>query len=301
MSKYIVVTGPTGSGKTAVADAICEAAGGEIISADSRQVYKGLDVGTNLSPTRAPQHLVSFLSPEKTYSAAEFFEAASTAERDIAARGKLPVIAGGTGLYIKTLFDGGLDAMPSADYALRARMSGLSTAGIYEKLKSVDPVSADKNIGNPQRLLRALEVFELTGVPMSMRRDPARRGSRRARYCCAGLFMERNILRAGLSARARRMVSGGLIEETRRVLREGHPRSCPAFSGIGYRAVFDFIDGKIDSETLIERIAVDTIKYAKRQATWFRTQTPPDKWYDASQPAAVTASQILSDAANSGK
>lgn len=304
--KNIIIVGATATGKTSVADEICAViGGGEIISADSRQVYKRLDIGTNRTPTRARQHLVSFLEPDENFSAHDFYIAASAAQRDITSRGKTPVISGGTGLYIKTLFDGGLDSLPRADELLRAKLGELSAAELYERLIAVDASSAEKNRGNPQRLARALEIFEITGVSMSehlassaaRRKDTAlSRENFRAGCYCAGLFLDRAVLRARIEERSGRMIKDGMIEETLSAVADGYPRSAAAFTGIGYRAVFDFLDGKIDRERLVVSLSADTAKYAKRQSTWFRTQTPPDKWYDAALPPSELAARIIADA-----
>jgi len=299
MSEIILITGPTATGKTLIADKLCHLLDGkaEIISADSRQVYKYLKVGTNLTPTETPQHLVSFIEPDIFYSAQNFAEDAQLIIKQLFNSKKIPVIAGGTGLYIKAVMEGGLMPLPEADPEIRNRLNKFTTEELYLRLKKVDPLSAEKNRANPQRLKRAIEIYEITGSPMSeiilnhKKKLPGIAFDKeQPRFISFGLFYsDKNFYRKVISERADKMVSnsGGrenIIEEARKVTTElGYKRSSPALSAIGYREVFDYIDGKITFNTLKEKIISATVKYAKRQMTWFRHQTPPQRWIDVSE------------------
>jgi len=299
MSQILLITGPTATGKTIVADNLCRYFNGkaEIISADSRQVYKYLKVGTNLTPTETPQHLVSFIEPDVFYSAQNFAEDAQRIIKQLLSSKKLPVVVGGTGLYIKALMEGGLMPLPEASPEIRKHLSQFTTEELYLRLKKVDPLSAEKNRANPQRLKRAIEIYEITGRPMSeiiLNHKKKMAGinfkKKQPRFISFGLFYsDKNFYKKVISERTDKMLcdSDGkenIIEEARRLTTElGYKRSSPALSAIGYREAFDYIDGKITFNTLKEKIISATLKYAKRQMTWFRHQTPPQHWIDLSE------------------
>jgi tRNA dimethylallyltransferase len=293
VKKIIVISGATASGKTAKAVEFCRLHNGEIISADSRQIYKYLDVGTNkegrltvndghpsddgrggifYSSFRLidgiAQHLTDIAEPCQTYSAADFIKDADAKIEEILKRGKLPVIAGGTGLYIKALLYG-LDEMPPTDENLRKELSKKTQSELYSDLLKLDKEAALKNKQNPQRLLRALEVNILSGKTMSghfTRKNP------RYDFRHYALFAETGVLYKRINERCKKMLECGMIEETRKVLDMGFDKNCPALSGIGYRDAIKFLDGEISKETLLENFSKDTRHYAKRQNTWFKAQ-----------------------------
>lgn len=300
MKKIIIISGPTASGKTKQAVAICKKENGEIISSDSRQVYKYLDIGTNkegfirqsgerkvksekntsanatqesvLSSVRIvndiPQYLTDIIDPDKSYSVADFVKDADAAIDKIIAKGKVPVITGGTGLYIKALLYG-LDEMPQADESLRNELKARSQQQQYEQLLKLDPESAEKNKKNPQRLLRALEVNILSGKTMSEHFKPK---NPRYDFTHYSISVENKVLYEKINARCEKMINGGMIEETRKVLNMGFAKDCPGLSGIGYRHIVQYINNEISKETMLEEFAKDTRHYAKRQNTWFRAQ-----------------------------
>ena len=280
--KNIVIVGPTASGKTLVAAALAGLVNGEIISADSRQVYKYLNIGTNKSGelnkdrnarifNGAAQYLTDFVEPDETFSAGEFAKLALGKIKQLKKNGKVPIVAGGTGLYIKALIDG-LAPMPERNDEVRKKLEAeLSAKGkeyLFEKLKKVDPESAEKNRHNPQRLIRALEVFDVSGIPMS--RLQKKTASPDEEFIQFGLDWPRAVIYQRVDRRAEEMLKSGMIEETKNLLSKGFNETAEAFKGIGYMDILDYIAGRIDSKELEEHLKQDTRRYAKRQLTWFR-------------------------------
>ncbi|MFH1368891.1 MAG: tRNA (adenosine(37)-N6)-dimethylallyltransferase MiaA [Elusimicrobiota bacterium] len=282
MNAIIIIAGPTGSGKTAVAVELAKKINGEIISADSRQVYRYLDIGTNKEGTLdqktglrmaggIAQRLTDVIEPSEIFSAGEFVKQAGESIRKIRNSKKLPIIAGGTGLYIKALVDG-LAELPEQDAVIRAKLqAGLSSRGkehLYERLKTIDPQAAEKNKGNPQRLIRALEVYELTGIPISALHKNTKPSSEK--FIQFGLLWEREELYGRVDARSRKMLESGMIEETKRAVAMGFKEDCPGLQGLGYRRVIDFLKSITDRTELVSGLQQDNRNYAKRQITWFR-------------------------------
>jgi tRNA dimethylallyltransferase len=278
-SEYIaVISGPTAGGKTKRAIEFCKKNNGEIISCDSRQIYKYLDIGTNKEGVLLQsgireidgvlQHLTDIVNPDRNYSAADFVRDADLKIAEILGRGKTPVVTGGTGLYIKALLYG-LDEMPEADETLRRELKAQSQEELYDKLLKLDPEAAGKNRKNPQRLLRALEVNILSGKTL---REHFKSKSPRYNFVHYTISVDREILYERIDKRCRHMLENGMIEETRRVLNMGFDKCCSALSGIGYKYVVQYLDGKISEENLILEFSKDTRHYAKRQVAWFKAQ-----------------------------
>lgn len=278
MKKIIVISGPTASGKTKKAIKICKENNGEIISCDSRQVYKFLDIGTNKegilleSGIREvegiPQYLTDIINPDETYSVADFIKDADIKINEIISKRKTPVITGGTGLYIKALLYG-LDEMPKADDSLRKELKNKSTEEMYEQLLELDPEAAEKNKKNPQRLLRALEVNLLSGKTMAKHFKPK---APRYDFKHYSISIDNETLYKRINERCIKMIEKGMIEETQKVLKMGFAHDCPGLSGIGYRHIVKFLDNKISKQKMLEQFSKDTRHYAKRQNTWFRGQ-----------------------------
>jgi len=278
-SEYIaVISGPTAGGKTKRAVEFCKKNNGEIISCDSRQIYKYLDIGTNKEGVLLQsgireidgvlQHLTDIVNPDRNYSAADFVRDADLKIAEILGRGKTPVVTGGTGLYIKALLYG-LDEMPEADETLRRELKAQSQDELYDKLLKLDPEAAWKNRKNPQRLLRALEVNILSGKTL---REHFKSKSPRYNFVHYTISVDREILYERIDKRCRHMLENGMIEETRRVLNMGFDKCCSALSGIGYKYVVQYLDGKISEENLILEFSKDTRRCAKRQVAWFKAQ-----------------------------
>ncbi|WP_259463501.1 tRNA (adenosine(37)-N6)-dimethylallyltransferase MiaA [Cupriavidus plantarum] len=282
----VCLLGPTASGKTAAALALAERAPIEIISLDSALVYREMDIGT-AKPTRAeldaaPHHLIDIVDPADSYSAARFVEDAQRLIEDIRARGRLPLIVGGTMLYYKALTQG-LNDLPRADAAIRAELDALAAArgwpALHAMLAEVDPVTAARLAPNDaQRIQRALEIHRLTGQPMSalLAREAEARtftGSADARFRVIALEpSDRAVLHARIAARFDAMLELGLIDEVKRLRARGdlHP-GLPSMRCVGYRQVWEYLDGECDYDTMRERGIVATRQLCKRQITWLRS------------------------------
>lgn len=276
----LVIMGPTASGKSALAIAAAQRLSGEIVSADSMQVYRGLDIGV-AKPTpderrAVPHHLIDILDIGEPLEVYSFCELAEAAIRDIRSRGKLPIIAGGTGFYIKALLYG-LDPIP-ADPALRAELDVRhSSPEGFEELKTImadlDPEDLDRWHEHPRKLIRAFEVFSITGKSLVSQQtlSPSQTRFPVVSIC---LEWERETLKQRIRQRCSEMLASGWIGETERARAAGLFDSPTARQAIGYRHINDFLHGGCDMEALIDRISTSTWQYARRQLTWFRGQHP---------------------------
>ena len=295
----IAVMGPTASGKTAFAIALAQRFGGEIVSVDSALVYRGLDIGA-AKPDQAeragvPHHLLDVRQPWQPYSAADFAADARAAIDGIVARGRLPVLAGGTGLYFRALLRG-LAPMPEADPAMRAMIATEAVThgweALHAELARVDPVAAARiRPGDAQRIQRALEVFRLSGRPISAWQadpPPPRLPLRVLRLVLAP--RDRATLHARIASRFDRMLDAGFLDEVRRLralppLRD-HPAplELPALRAVGYRQAWEHLDGGTGAEAFRERGIFATRQLAKRQLTWLRGELDA-RWFDPERDA----------------
>lgn len=297
----LYLTGPTASGKSAVALVLAERLGGEIISVDSMQVYRGLDVGTAKPEpavrARVPHHLIDVVDLDHPFTAADFARYARAAVEALERRGRQPIFCGGTGLYFKAWL-AGLGSAPAPDPALRARLEAMPLPTLLEELRAGDPETfARIDRANPRRVIRAVEVLRLTGRPWSALRaawdaptaDPA--GPAPAVF---GLRRDPADLRARLEARVEAMFAGGLVEETRRLLTRGLARNRVALQALGYRQVAEHLRGERDLPATVALVKRKTWQFARRQLTWFRHQLPV-RWLDVApdEPPAATAEKIL--------
>jgi tRNA dimethylallyltransferase len=291
-----VIAGPTGIGKTAVAMALAEYWPLEVVSADSRQVYRRLNIGT-AKPTprmlgRVPHHGLDQIDPGHRFSAGRFARDANRWIVDIFAREHLPVIVGGTGLYIRALTDG-LFREPPLDPGRRAAIQdfveGLDAVELLGWAGRLDPGFRG---GGRQRASRCIEVALLTGCPLShWQRAAKAQGTVDPWYVV--LTVPRAILHQRIQARAEEMVRRGLIEEVAAVLSEGHPPDAPGLDAIGMREAVEYLHGKRTRESVADAVAVSTRQYAKRQETWFRHQLEgPVLTLDATRPPDEVAAQI---------
>jgi tRNA dimethylallyltransferase len=280
------IVGPTAAGKTALAIEVAERLGAEIVSCDSMQLYRGLDVGT-AKPTpderaRVPHHLIDRLDANQAYSAARYVEDADTAIAAIAARGRRVLVVGGTGLYLRALRFG-LFAAPPRDDALRARLYAEEQqrpGGLHLNLRSKDPESAARIApADLVRIVRALEVLELTGVTLS-RHHAAHRPV--ARHPIEVLLLDppNDLLQARIAARVDVMLAGGLVEETRRV-RDRWGSDVSALRSVGYHEVCQLFDGDLRASELAPAIIRATRQYARRQRTWFKKEPGARRFADA--------------------
>jgi len=275
----LCIMGPTACGKSALALALAEALDGEIISVDSAQVFRGMDIGT-AKPTpaeqaRVPHHLIDLIAPTQAYSAGRFLADATAAVEDIRARGRVPILAGGTMLYFRALREG-LDALPAADPALRRRLdeeaARLGWPALHARLAEVDPASAARIApGDAQRIQRALEVFERAGRPISALTGQSRECAFDAHWV-ALVPADRVALHARIAHRFEAMLEAGLVDELR-ALRARHTllAELPAMRCVGYRQAWLHVDGEIDATTLRDKGVAATRQLAKRQLTWLRT------------------------------
>jgi tRNA dimethylallyltransferase len=274
----VIVLGPTAVGKSRVAVDLALRFGGEIIGGDSIQVYRGFDIGT-AKPGPAdrrgvPHHLIDIVGPEVQYTAADFVRDALEAARGIAARGRLPIVAGGTGLYLKALADG-LFPGPGRDPAVRAaleaeaREKGLEA--LFRRLEAIDPEYARKIRGRDRvRIVRALEVHAATGRPISEHFRETRSPVTGRTVLRLGLRLEREALCRRIEDRVERMFARGLVDEVRGLLERGVPESAPPFRALGYSHVLRLLRGEIGREEAVALTKIETRQYAKRQMTWFR-------------------------------
>ena len=271
----IYLAGPTASGKSAAALELARRLGGEIISVDSMQVYRGLDIGT-AKPTPAeraavPHHLIDVCTLEQAFDAAQFVKLARQAETEIRARGRVPIFCGGTGFYFKGLLHGVSEA-PPADAAVREQLAREPMEELLRELQTLDPVAygrMDRN--NPRRVLRAMEVIRLTGRPYSsFAVEPANLGGPTVYV----LQRDPADLKARISLRVKEMFAQGLIEETRGLLPLGLRENITAMQAIGYRQVVEYLDGKRPLDETVALVITRTQQFARRQLTWFRHQLP---------------------------
>jgi tRNA dimethylallyltransferase len=290
----LIVLGPTAVGKSRVAVDLALRFGGEVISGDSIQVYRGFDVGTD-KPTPetrrgVPHHLIDIVGPEVQFTAADFVREALAAAGAITGRGRLPVIAGGTGLYLKALCDG-LFPGPGRDPALRAaleaevREKGLEA--LYRRLEALDPEYAAKVRGRDRvRIIRALEVHAATGRPISEHFRATRSPLQGRRVVRLGLRLEREELNARIDRRVDRMFERGLVDEVRGLVARGVPESAPPFRALGYSHVLRHLRGETSRDEAAALTKIDTRHYAKRQMTWFRRMADV-AWFSPDDGAAL--------------
>jgi tRNA dimethylallyltransferase len=282
----IVVVGPTAVGKTALGIEIGERFQGEIISSDSRQFYRLMDIGT-ATPTvderaRIPHHLINIADPDETVGLAQFLMLARAAICDVHQRDKLPIVVGGTGQYVRGLLRGWRVPNVPPDPELRAELEAQSEDALWEKLMTLDPDAAEfVDKPNLRRVVRALEVCIKSGQPFSELR---RRVPPPYRVLQIGLTMEREALYARADARVDAMIEAGLVEEVRALLDKGYDWSLPSMSGLGYSQLKPYFEGEATLEEAIERIKLDTHDFIRRQYTWFRPNSPRIHWIDAQSP-----------------
>ena len=284
----IAIVGPTASGKTDAAQIVAERLGGEVVSADSMQIYKGLDVGTAKATREemqgVPHHLMDFLPPEETFSVADFVEAANREVQAICARGRLPILVGGPGLYIESFLNGVRFAQQKADPALREKLeqeaADLGLQAMHQKLADVDPdYAATVHPNNVGRVVRALELYYSTGKTMSRQRAeslPETPPFDSLVFCLAP--SDRAQLYRRIDARVDRMLEAGLLEEAKLVF-ENRGRYRTAAQAIGYKEFFPYFEGTADLAACADKLKQASRNYAKRQLTWFR-RMPNVVWLD---------------------
>ena len=290
--KIVVVAGPTASGKTALGIALAKDFNGEIVSADSMQVYRGMDIGTakaSLAEREGiPHHMLDVAEPWEDYSVARYVEQAEACCRDILARGKLPILVGGTGLYIDSLISGRDFAAVDSDQGLREALSAeydaLGGEAMHRRLQEIDPErAAILHPGDKRRIVRALEVYRLTGMTITEHDRQTRALPRRFDAAAIHLnFKNRSALYARIDRRVDRMVEQGLFREVEGLLAAGLSPESTAMQAIGYKEAVRALQGELSREEAVDLIKQSSRRYAKRQLTWFNRdkEALPILWED---------------------
>ena len=291
--KCLCVVGATASGKSALGMELAETLSGEIVCMDSMQIYRRMNIGT-AKPTvderaRIPHHLVDILEPWERYTVAQYAQDAKRAITEIAGRGKVPVLVGGTGFYLQALTQGLHLGGVESDHAVRDRLkaSAQDEEGrkrLHDRLKAVDPDTAARLHPNDlARVSRALEVYELTGVPISAQEQPPFENP--FEFCIFGTTMERSVLYRRIDARVDRMMADGLLGEVESLLREGLPPESQAMQGIGYKELVPVLTENRPLADAVVSVKLNSRHYAKRQLTWFRRDAHI-AWLDMAQETA---------------
>jgi tRNA dimethylallyltransferase len=297
----VAIVGPTAVGKTALGVTLAEAFGGEIVSADSRQFYRHMEIGT-AKPTaeeraRAPHYLVDIADPDETLGLAQFLRLARPAIEEIAGRGHLPLVVGGTGQYVRALFEGWQVPEVPPDPALRERLEHEAQTDpqqLWVRLMELDPAAAEfVHPNNLRRVIRALEVCLKSGEPFSelRRRVPPPYRTRKI-----GLTMDRDALYARADARVEAMIAAGLAEEVAYLLSQGYGWDLPSMSSLGYLQFRPYFEGAATLEEVVERIKLDTHDFIRRQYAWFHPAATDITWLNAQDPdLEAQAARLVAD------
>ena len=302
LPRMVAIGGPTATGKTALSVALAKEFGGEVVNADSMQIYRGLDIGT-AKPTAEerqgiPHHLMDFLPPEAPYSVADFTAAAAPLIEQLNSAGKLPIVTGGTGLYITSLMKGTAFAPEKTDPAIRARLQTEAdeqgSAALYARLQQIDPAYAEKlHPNNLPRVIRALELFEATGRRMSEQQRAALAAEPPYRSLCICLTCrDRAELYRRIDRRVDSMLQNGVLEEAKLVY-DNRETYRTAAQAIGYKEFFPYFAGEMPLNDCANRLKQATRNYAKRQLTWFRHQANGVWLYVDEEPPAPRATELV--------
>ncbi len=286
LNPLLVIASPTASGKSALAIYLAELFNGEVINADSMQVYEGMDIGTAKPSVgelaRVPHHLISIVKPGEPFSVGEYVRLVRPVISALHGHGKLPIIAGGTGLYIRAVIDGLCEA-PEADKEIRRKLlkeeEDHGKGYLHKRLCEVDPLSAGRIEPNDTvRIMRALEVYEISGMPISDIQNTHGFGEKPYDYLMIGLTMDRTELYSRIERRIDSMIETGLEAEVRGLVDKGYESFILA-NGLGYKQIAGYIKGWYSLDEAIRQLKRDTRRYAKRQLTWFRRDTRI-RWYE---------------------
>lgn len=298
--KVIVICGPTASGKTALSIELAKKINGEIISADSMQIYKDMDIGTAKPDYEEKQgikhYLLDFVSPDSRYSVAEYKIDATKAIEEILKKGKVPIVVGGTGLYIDSLIYGieysdiKIDEQYRKELEKIVKEQGLQT--LYKMAVQIDEDAMKKISPNDQkRIMRVLEIYKATGKTKTEQEKESRKNGVKYDYKVFALNMDREALYNRINLRVDLMIKNGLIEEVKN-LKEKYNKFPTAMQGLGYKEVVEYLEEKTTRDEMIEKIKMETRRYAKRQLTWFR-KNKETIWLDATKEKQYNVSQII--------
>lgn len=286
MNRLIAIVGPTAAGKSHIAICLAGKYNGEIVNADSRQIYRYMNIGTAKPGkdefARVPHHLFDIIDPDENFSLAEYQELAFKAISDIQARGKVPFLVGGSGQYVRAVTQNWQIPRVPPDPALREtlekRASEEGTEALYRELEQIDSESAT-HIGhfNTRRIIRALEVYYTCGVPLSKLQT---KGEPLFDTFMIGLTQDREKLYAKIDRRVDEMVKCGLVEEVENLVKIGYDFPLPAMSAIGYRQIGLYLKGEIDLDTAVSQIKLATHRYVRQQYNWFRLKDARIRWFD---------------------
>ena len=308
MSFALAITGPTASGKTALSLALAERLGAEIISIDSMQIYKDMNIGTAKATEeergRVRHHMIDFLSPDESYSAEDYRASAMDVLHDVEGRGKLPLFVGGTGLYMDTVIRGSELASPPSSEELKQRLLAVSNTeeereALWQRLYEVDPDSAEKtHRNNVRRVIRALEIYELTGKTKTYFDNLTKAQTPDVKVGMITLdFHNRDNLYKRVDLRVDQMMDEGLLDEVTALYKGGIlKKGTTAAQAIGYKEIISYIDGESTLSEAVEFLKLSTRRYAKRQLTWFRHNTDAMRLYvDREDGTMKTKDELLSE------
>ncbi len=294
-ARLIAIVGPTAAGKTALAVHLAKRLDGEIVGADSRQVYRRMDIGTaKAAPAEraaAPHHLIDLVDPDEPFSLAQWLELAEAALADVWSRGKQPLLVGGTGQYVWALLEGWRVPRVPPDRELRRELESGPAEALIAELRRVDPEAAQSiDPRNVRRVVRALEVYRATGKSLSYWRQKAPPGFE---TLIIGLRLPRGELYRRIDERVEAMIEAGLVDEVRRLLARGYSRELPSMSGIGYKEMCEYLGGEIDLHTAVARTKTGTHRLARHQNSWFKASDPHIHWIEADGGVAAEAERVV--------
>ncbi len=281
----LAVIGPTATGKSKLAIELAKEINGEIISDDSMQVYRGMDIGTAKPTEKEKQgvahYLIDIRNPDESWTVADFIAEFQTSNLKIQNKKKETILVGGTGLYLWSLFEGYSFPDAPSDKTIRDKLAKIDSAKLYAQLSQVDPDAAKKiHPNNKKRVIRALEVFELTGKPISQLHKTRITGSPDNRITkLIGLNLPREGLYQRINSRVDQMIEQGLIDEVKGLLAKGYAKDLISMQGLGYKEVIEYLDGNWDKDKMIEELKKRTRHFAKRQMTWFK-RFKDVKWFE---------------------